>query len=359
MLHRMAAPVPAAAVRLKGTPARVGTPRPQRHPATPGLAPAGAGVVRGSNPYSYVAQHLCQPAQQGARYTAPGQQPFQYQPYQQQQYVPPGYGAEQAFGFQGMAAYAGMPFMGNPFGGVWQQQQGDGTTTWQQIRFPATPLPVQPYEVEAACTWVVNCCPELPTNRIQRVFSIAQSGEILTVRAPRDGKDWMRLNPRQEEQRWSALNARIAVLSSTKVAADRTTLEQFELLVQPTQFLEYLRKTMPMSEAQLNMITAMHETLWRRLNALEVFFRGGQRAVDEFNKSTLTGIEKTKAIAIAKAGQGGRNGQGGQPPGKCRRRSGGGQSGTGFSALQATQQASTGANSNAPRQQQLQDLKMW
>jgi uncharacterized iron-regulated protein len=76
-----------------------------------------------------------------------------------------------------------------------------------------------------------------------------------------------------------------------------------------------------MSEAQLNMITAMHETMWRRLNTLEVFFRGGQRAVDEFNKSTLTSIEKTKAIAIAKAGQGGRNAQVGQPPGKRRRRS--------------------------------------
>jgi hypothetical protein len=155
-----------------------------------------------------------------------------------------------------MAAYAGMPFMGNPFGGGCQQQQGDGTTTRQPIRFPVTPLPVQPYEVEAACTWVVNCGPELPTDRIQGVFSIAQSGEILTVRAPRDGEDWMRLNPRQEEQRWSALNAQIAVLSLAKVAADQTTLEQFESLVQPTQFLEYLRKTMPMSEAQLDMITA-------------------------------------------------------------------------------------------------------
>jgi hypothetical protein len=140
----------------------------------------------------------------------------------------PGYGAVQAFGFQGMAAYAGMPFMGNPFGGGWQQQQGDGTTTRQPIRFPATLLPVQPYEVEAAYAWVVNCWPEPATDRIQGVFSIAQSGEILTVQAPRDGEDWMRLNPCQEEQRWSALNVQIAVLSSSKVAADRTTLEQFE-----------------------------------------------------------------------------------------------------------------------------------
>jgi hypothetical protein len=124
-----------------------------------------------------------------------------------------------------MAAYAGMPFMGNPFGGGWQQQQGDGTTTQQPIRFPATPLPVQPYKVEAACMWVVNCWPELPTDRIQGVSSIAQSGEILTVRTPRHGEDWMRLNPGKEEQRWSALKAQIAVLSLSKVAADRTTLE--------------------------------------------------------------------------------------------------------------------------------------
>jgi hypothetical protein len=40
------------------------------------------------------------------------------------------------------------------------------------------------------------------------------------------------------------------------------TLEQFESLVQPTQFLEYLQKTMPMTEAQLDMVTAMHETMW-------------------------------------------------------------------------------------------------
>jgi uncharacterized iron-regulated protein len=59
-----------------------------------------------------------------------------------------------------------------------------------------------------------------------------------------------------------------------------------------------------MTEAQLDMVTAMHETMWRRLNALEVFYKGGQRAVDEFNKSTLTGIEKTKANAIRRQARG-------------------------------------------------------
>jgi hypothetical protein len=56
------------------------------------------------------------------------------------------------------------------------------------------------------------------------------------------------------------------------------------------------------------------------LNALDVFYKGGQRAVDEFNKSTLTGIEKTKANAIAKAGQGrGGGGGGGNTPSAKRR----------------------------------------
>jgi hypothetical protein len=59
-------------------------------------------------------------------------------------------------------------------------------------------------------------------------------------------------------------------------------LEQFEALVQPIQFLDYIRKTMPMSETHLNMVTSMHETMMRRLNALEVLYKGGQRAVDKF-----------------------------------------------------------------------------
>jgi hypothetical protein len=166
----------------------------------------------------------------------------------------------------------------------------------------------------------------------------------------------MRLNPRQEEQSWASLNSQIAFLSNSRVQNDRMTLEQFESLVQPTQFLEYLRKTMPMTEAQLDMVTAMHETMWRRLNALEVFYKGGQRAVDEFNKSTLTGIEKTKANTIAKAGQGrgGGGGGGGNTPSAKRRMRparGGDPPGNSYAATAPTQQP-VGQAFQSPRPQQ-------
>jgi hypothetical protein len=52
-------------------------------------------------------------------------------------------------------------------------------------------------------------------DRIQGIFAIVQNGEILTVRATRDGEDWMRLNPRQEEQRWALLNSQVAFLSNS------------------------------------------------------------------------------------------------------------------------------------------------
>jgi hypothetical protein len=45
----------------------------------------------------------------------------------------------------------------------------------------------------------------------------------------------------------------------------------------------------------------MHETMMRRLNALDVFYKGGQRAVEEFMKLSLTGIERSKANAPYKA----------------------------------------------------------
>jgi hypothetical protein len=105
----------------------------------------------------------------------------------------------------------------------------------------------------------------------------------------------MRLNPRHDEQRWAVLNSQIAVLAGSKLNTDKMMLEQLDLLVQPTQFLEYLRKTMPMSEDQLDMITTMHDTMIQRLNALEVLHKGGQRAVDEFMSSSLTGMEKLKS----------------------------------------------------------------
>jgi hypothetical protein len=75
-------------------------------------------------------------------------------------------------------------------------------------------------------------------------------------------------------------------------------LEQFESLVQPTQFLEHLRKTMSMSESQLNMVTSMQDVMYRRLNTLEVLFKGGQQAVDEYTNSILVGDDKKKSAAL-------------------------------------------------------------
>jgi hypothetical protein len=136
---------------------------------------------------------------------------------------------------------------------------------------------------------------------MQGIFSFSQSGEVLTVRAPRDGEDWMKLNLREDDQRWGAINAAMAVLAALKPTPDRMMLEQYEALVQPTQFIELLRKTMPMTEAQLDMFTTMHDSMFRRLNALEMLHKGGQRAVDEFTASWLHGLEKWKANALQKA----------------------------------------------------------
>jgi uncharacterized membrane protein YgcG len=135
----------------------------------------------------------------------------------------------------------------------------------------------------------------------------------------------MRLNPREDEQRWSMFNPTMSVLGSSRVQADRIMLEQFDSLVQPTQFLEFLRKTMPMNNAQLDMISSMHEAMFRRLNALDVLFRGGQLAVDAFTTSGLTGVEKRKAAAIASAKKAEPN----QPSGKRARQGRGGGSGGG------------------------------
>jgi hypothetical protein len=110
---------------------------------------------------------------------------------------------------------------------------------------------------------------------MQGIFSFSQSGEVLTVRAPRDGKDWMKSNPREDDQRWGAINAAMAVLASSKTTPDRMMLEQYQALVQPTQFIELLRKTMPMTEAQLDMFTTTHDSMFRRLNAFCIFWEPG------------------------------------------------------------------------------------
>jgi hypothetical protein len=169
----------------------------------------------------------------------------------------------------------------------------------------------------------------------------------------------MRLNQLKDEQRWGLLNATIAVLEASKTTPDRMMLEQFEALVQPTQFLEYLRKTMPMTESQLDMITTMHEEMFRRLNALKMLYKGGQRAVDEFNASGLVGLEKRKANALLKAKRGnpkggGSGGGGNRTSSSAKRglrRSGGGPS---FGNPAPTLTHTPGQAFSAPRQQQQQ-----
>jgi hypothetical protein len=192
---------------------------------------------------------------------------------------------------------------------------------------------------------------------MQGIFSFSQSGEVLTVRAPRDGKDWMKLNPREDDQRWGAIKAAMAVLAASKTTPDRMMLEQYEALVQPTQFIELLRKTMPMTEAQLDMFTTMHDSMFRRLNALEMLHKGGQRAVDEFTASGLHGLEKRKANALQKAKRANPNdGSGGGNGNQARRRArraGGGYAG--FSGNPAPSSTQTpGQAFSAPRQKQQQ-----
>jgi hypothetical protein len=136
---------------------------------------------------------------------------------------------------------------------------------------------------------------------MQGAFSFSQTGEVLTIRAPRDGEDWMKLSQREDDQRWGAINAAMAVLAASKSTSDRMMLEQYKALVQPTQFIELLRKTMPMSEIHLDMFTTKHDSMSRCLNALEMLHKGGQRAVDEFTASGLHGLEKRKANALQKA----------------------------------------------------------
>jgi uncharacterized membrane protein YgcG len=190
------------------------------------------------------------------------------------------------------------------------------------------PIPVQPPDVDQSSWYAANYWPSLPWDRIPGIFDFSQIREILTVRAPRDGEDWMRLNVREEEQRWNILNSTMAVLSTSRETKDRSTLEQFQSLVQPTQFLEQVRRTWPMSETQLDA-----NMMLRRLDALDVLHKGGQKAVDKFMGMTHTGMERKKASAIAKGKKSevwnnGNNGNNG-PSRKRARRGGGGGAGSG------------------------------
>jgi hypothetical protein len=67
----------------------------------------------------------------------------------------------------------------------------------------------------------------------------------------------------------------MAYLGASKATNDRMMLDQFESPVQPTQFFEYLRQNMPMTEAQLDMLTSTHKLMVRRLNAA-----GGAEAME-------------------------------------------------------------------------------
>jgi hypothetical protein len=137
----------------------------------------------------------------------------------------------------------------------------------------------------------------------------------------------MRLNPRQDEQRWARHNSTMAYLSLSRIASDKMTLDQFESLVQPIQFLEHILKTMRISDGQLDIMTSMHVSMTRRLDALEVFHKGGQKAADKFLVSTLTGMDKLKSNAIAKSRRndgGGGGGGGGSGNQNKRKRCGGG-----------------------------------
>jgi hypothetical protein len=224
IIHRLATPAAAATEAL-----RPGIPFPIPSAATATTSTP----ARAANPFRFTAPSYRQPIPQVAQVQQVQQQylglPQATQMQQvHKQYPGPSYGpgpgwphgSGQGFGYQSNVPYGTAQFP-SPYGGTWNQpQQGDGGAR-QLIRVPAIPLPVQPYEVQAASSWVTNCWPILPGDRMQGIFSFLQSGEVLTVRAPRDAEDWMKLNPREDDQRWGAINAAMAVLASSKTTPDR------------------------------------------------------------------------------------------------------------------------------------------
>jgi hypothetical protein len=108
-----------------------------------------------------------------------------------------------------------VPFMGMASQGLWQQPHygggggGGGGSASQRLHvsLPVMPLPRQTQDIEDKRWHVTNSWPELAADCVPGIFSFSQTGEILTVRAPRDGEEWMVHNPRQDEQRWSGLNS--------------------------------------------------------------------------------------------------------------------------------------------------------
>jgi hypothetical protein len=207
--------------------------------------------------------------QQQQQQPSTGLHPFR--PHKQQGFHP--FQATQQAGFD---PQMGLPQAAAFFGmNGWNGGGGDGAR--QPVRLPAIPLPAQSTELENACYAIASCYPQLPADRAPGLFAVASSGKILTIRTPRDWEDLIANNPRQDEQCWSLLNATIAVLTASKSPTDRAILEQFESLVQPTQFLEYIRKSLPMSEGHLDMVTVMHDRMTQRLNVLQVLYKGGRR----------------------------------------------------------------------------------
>jgi hypothetical protein len=187
IIHRLAAPATAA------------TATATLRPGTPFSAPSAATATtatpaRVANPFTFAAPSYKQPIPQVAQVQQVQQQypgPLQATQVQQVQQQYPGqsygpgpvwpYGSGQGFGYQPNSPYGTAQFL-SPYGSTWNQpqQQGDGGAR-QLIRVPAIPLPVQPYEVQAASSWVTNCWPILLGDRMQGIFSFSQSGEVLTV----------------------------------------------------------------------------------------------------------------------------------------------------------------------------------
>jgi hypothetical protein len=302
MLHRMTASPAAPEVgggstqqaHSQATTSQATTLQAAPSQATSWQAKSLLAATRTQNPYQYTSAHY---RVSGSNISQQQTQQYQMQPgflqQQQQQFngqPPQGY----RFRFQAPPPYG--------YSNQWQNSsQNKGAR--HLVRFPAMMLPTQPQEVEAACTWAASCWPELPADRLQGIFSISQTGEILTVQGPRDGEDWMRLNQREEDQRWAVLNGTMAVLASAKTTNEKMMLEQFEALVQPMQVLEHLRKTMPMTEAQLDMVTTMHESMFFVVSMLWRCCTRGVSApwMSLCHRTGCTGEEEGQRVSKSKA----------------------------------------------------------
>jgi hypothetical protein len=159
IIHRLATPAAAATAALR--------------PRTPFSVLSAATAMtstpaRAANPFTFTAPSYRQPIPQVTQVQQVQQQylglPQATQMQQvHQQYPGPSYGpgpgwphgSGQGFGYQPNVPYGTAQFS-SPYGGTWNQpQQGDGGAR-QLIRVPTIPLPVQPYEVQAASSWVTN-----------------------------------------------------------------------------------------------------------------------------------------------------------------------------------------------------------